>query len=662
MRFYLLQHDDGQIEICAVRLVPISEVQEANSTHAEQDDEQSSRVRWLETRKLSSSHATQEGLDNCVRTGWYTSLGNNKYKVNRRFFHLVDGYKSSDADYYEIYGEFKTSSFNGLKKKAHCTVEIIRFKSLVSLSEFVKHAKNNSHQHKYSKGHYLSKSELKERLQSNTNINILADNLTLENILGVANIIHEIAVNDSQDGLPLLSEDGYDELKRYFTDSSFLGVSVIPNIISKPRDKLNDIDEGKQKTISDFVYLPMYIVGEFFKVIFASTLGFEWFINLSRNWTNSYTYINPLTIKIIPDYGIAIAKQRFRVNGFNFWAVGLNIFFRNLGKLIGYTLSSIYAIPSYITIRSYYALKTLLAKRRLRNTIKYSDHELISEEFLRRDNYGIDLSHRKNQYYTSVFAKHVDSYDFLAGRLNYINYINLDRRSNDNYIAHNTNHYIDARRQSIKKHLRRSKFKLVLSGLFIVPLLWTIPKYKEQKQAQETELEMLDIIAHVNDNLNNPSDIYDIGMGLLDEAKVEYAVQFLAKVRPDHKHYREAMMHCASYYITIGEHEVAHEFSIHAKDKYMCEAIDRRVGKPLTTNKDTRSPTIGQQSPSASTDLLPSAWRNPTEQGYGTLATAGHGMFLEPSVPNDEGCSGVYPQHDKQASDNIQEVKIIKCG
>jgi hypothetical protein len=147
-----------------------------------------------------------------------------------------------------------------------------------------------------------------------------------------------------------------------------------------------------------WVATPLAVVSEFFKNTFSKTIGFEWFLNIRairhtpgeiiRLPTIKYVGLSaveriqmtenfPIVDKLYDNRQIynmfrkprfELAEIEYKINKFNFWAVGLNYIARNTGKLLGWGIVSPFTIPAFIAIKSYYKAQELVTNYRDRHS------------------------------------------------------------------------------------------------------------------------------------------------------------------------------------------------------------------------------------------------------------------------------------------------------
>ncbi len=115
--------------------------------------------------------------------------------------------------------------------------------------------------------------------------------------------------------------------------------------------RMNGVRKGS------FVELPLQFFAKAFTQIFAWIVGFDWLLRLIGHLPLPNKTLTLPTIKYSPTEGFHRDRNKYKVNLLNFLFVPINYLMRNLGRLIGYVIASIFTVPAYLVIKGYYSAK-----------------------------------------------------------------------------------------------------------------------------------------------------------------------------------------------------------------------------------------------------------------------------------------------------------------
>lgn len=139
----------------------------------------------------------------------------------------------------------------------------------------------------------------------------------------------------------------------------------------------------------DVVGVPLRFLGEVFKNLFVYTLGFEWFFDLTddfdlpvkRIMLPTFTYtISSLGRHLVSSF--KMSSNPYDVTLLNFLFVPFNYVSRNLGKLIGYTLASLFTVPAYLIIKATYKIKEILLHKAYQKSLDQMDNSSLVENWI----------------------------------------------------------------------------------------------------------------------------------------------------------------------------------------------------------------------------------------------------------------------------------------
>lgn len=164
-------------------------------------------------------------------------------------------------------------------------------------------------------------------------------------------------------------------------------------------NKCNGMD-----TKSRVVGIPLKLFGMYFKNLFSYTLGFEWFLNLTRKFDMpgkkitlpTFTYVcdrypnfegfeNYIREGDLPDPMISsfvMTKICYTVTPLNFLFVLPNYLSRNLGKLIGCVLASPFTVPAYLIIKTTYKIKDILLHNAYQKSLGQMDNSSLIDGWI----------------------------------------------------------------------------------------------------------------------------------------------------------------------------------------------------------------------------------------------------------------------------------------
>lgn len=238
--------------------------------------------------------------------------------------------------------------------------------------------------------------------------------------------------------------------------------------------------EARQKT--RWVEQPLEYVTDKFKKL-PDYLGLTWCINRLPTFNLPFKIIEPLGLTYSKySSGFILAPVTYVITPLNFWAVGLHYGLRQLAKTVGWLLVSPFTIPAYLGIKAYYGIKHAIANHKINSTLKKIAPQHLAQAWCTSCN-----TTYSNTVPLRIIAKHVPPQEFIAGFKAYRAKIKAEGKD-DRLTLHDTyDEYSKAREKALKSERNWSLFKTILSGIFIVPLLWTYPKHKKLIQRHEEE-------------------------------------------------------------------------------------------------------------------------------------------------------------------------------
>ncbi|MBA2711154.1 MAG: hypothetical protein H0U57_11250 [Tatlockia sp.] len=187
----------------------------------------------------------------------------------------------------------------------------------------------------------------------------------------------------------------------------------------------------------------------------------------------------------------------------------------------------------------------------------------------------------------AAMAEHADTYDFVNSFLDRINN-DFSGEFTQGYLPLGMlGYYIKERTDVINRTARNDLIKIILLGICPISLFYTLPKHLELLENQTFELYFLKELAQFiegdrfGNQLNSPSQLYDIGQKLLNERKPELAVLFLIKVRADQLDYKDAMEECVHFFRANNDIEMANNYAKRANNTMLIDSLTRM--KPISS-------------------------------------------------------------------------------
>lgn len=323
------------------------------------------------------------------------------------------------------------------------------------------------------------------------------------------------------------------------------------------------LDDNKWRTIDRFVKKPLGYTIETIKIAFAYTIGFEWFINLTRNLNlPTATLILP-SIPKISFYGRTIiepTKNILRINPVNFWAQFLNYFARNLGKLIGWIIVAPFAMPALGIIELIYGIKkTLLTESPIKDNVELqlklkNDDKKIAEHANTTD-FSLSLVELESNRTLKVISSDFDKASYYKQQPKYLYHFEA---------------FADARNKVLNKQRTWEILKTVLSGILIVPLFFTIPALKKTLSLQSDERLLLTHNAAIFNDVNKQwreeypaersSIFFEIGKKFRNAGNMDLAFIWFSKTPSTSSKYQDAMFECANILFNEGEFLLAKDY------------------------------------------------------------------------------------------------------
>jgi hypothetical protein len=215
---------------------------------------------------------------------------------------------------------------------------------------------------------------------------------------------------------------------------------TILGLMSTNISAYNEVDRKKRERARNYVLPPLLFLSDLIKNILSYTIGFHWFLELTHSRRSNGVYIEPSTIIFDKDdLGISLGTQRYKVTWYNFRAVGLDIFARNLGKLIGGLIAGLYSVPAYfvVSVQSYRE-KAQLQATIVRELKGQNKHALVFQ-WLQSDGdakiglpLGFGQGLRSNssssgyQVMSTLIAEHITAFEFLQAIISQSNKIGRD--------------------------------------------------------------------------------------------------------------------------------------------------------------------------------------------------------------------------------------------
>lgn len=181
-------------------------------------------------------------------------------------------------------------------------------------------------------------------------------------------------------------------------------------------------EKDAEKYKHKFVKYPLYLLTNLFKAIFSFTIGLKWFLNQS----NRLNTVLPCKKIILPTItygankasseGISFAlefsyiKAPVVLTPLNFLLVLLNYIARNVGKLLGLILVSVFTVPAYLFIESYYGIKHATMDNQYNRHLREISSKDLAEGWVN------STSHLSDKHFSEV-AKRVDISTFMQAAL-----------------------------------------------------------------------------------------------------------------------------------------------------------------------------------------------------------------------------------------------------
>lgn len=282
------------------------------------------------------------------------------------------------------------------------------------------------------------------------------------------------------------------------------------------KDELNSVTSTLRDTAinesevkSKFVGAALYLSSEFFKTIFVKTIGLE---GLAR-WTSRLDLpskeIEPYQLSYYCGYASQYATggmryffmtgiaRNFLVSGFTATTVkytinlasaipvAFNYIFRNVGKILGWTLVAPYTIPAYLLIKPYFAIKKSYYKSRIDSILdKMNDLELVTANL----DSNIKMKKIAARLNTEEFTNALTHYQSKSLKRDLKN----DRTTNMFSNPDTFSQYATARTKVLNSARRWSLAKTILSGIFIIPLFFTIPAHQRLLEQQSIEKSLIE--------------------------------------------------------------------------------------------------------------------------------------------------------------------------
>jgi hypothetical protein len=360
------------------------------------------------------------------------------------------------------------------------------------------------------------------------------------------------------------------------------------------------------------VGMPLYIIGDvFFKNLFSYVLGFEWFLRFLQRFDfpvhnkmlsiPSLKYTIALSSGVVPldklgkylfgqgDYPliskISLDSVSYKMNFINFWAICLNFIAINLGKILGWILVSPFTITANLLIKAYYGVKSAI----LNFKINSNPQELTSLYFSNSDSFKISANKA---------AKHVNASDAMVGFVKYhreniwrkIDYTAIERfefycrpYGYDNLLVGRYKNYSHARKKILVREYYWSLVKTILSGIFLLPLLFTIPAHNKLIKRQDDEKQLLnkntfliEQICQLTSQMKNNS-YFEIGKLLSNHQRPDLGFYYFEKVSKFSPMYKEAMKCCGNYLLEIGQHDLANQYFKIAQEAPVVNTAQRQA-------------------------------------------------------------------------------------
>jgi len=403
---------------------------------------------------------------------------------------------------------------------------------------------------------------------------------------------------------------------------------------------ITDEANTKGRVVGKFLY---FMGDVLFKNVFSYVAGFEWLLPYTYGLnlpcakiglpTISYAvgYPRELATSYVEKQVLAASLGRgndrlistfsrgtnnYTINPVNFLPVFLNFIARNLGKLIGYIIASVFTIPAYLLIKSYYGIRKAMAKYRLNTALKRIAPSTLAKEWLP----GIysATTTRADRINAGKLAKYVNAMDFTSGLIDACR----SAGSGSFVGAADYQSYEEARKKVLISKRRWALAGTILSGLLLIPLFFTIPAYNNLTRRQDSEKRVLESnlqfiestatireergeeefkriirestqqkerkrsssrrsdsfddedsqsdedIASIVPETKSPNveieakyypalDTFELGKIFLDERNHDAAFIYLSKVPENSPHYTQAMYECGNMLVSIGLHTEA---------------------------------------------------------------------------------------------------------
>ena len=368
---------------------------------------------------------------------------------------------------------------------------------------------------------------------------------------------------------------------------------------SDKREKIEDINWWGHKTTSVLVHM--------FGGIF-SYVGFEWVLDIDRlNFNLRSKEVNLPTVEYSDEPGgFHKASISYNINPFTALFVGLNYLFVNLGKLVGWLIGCVIAVPAYCFFNARYWLKEKFVKRKFNQQLRdISNDELINGEL--DSNLLSSPVDVKYDFIENILAPRVTTLELLTCALQK----RKGARGHQPFL--DVIHFINARALI----LDRSE-----NDLHALAELECINKIREQYELRD----------HSEDDpgLSTRQNFYQIGMGFTGKESFgnlrwDYALFFLSRVENDSPKYSIAMTTCAMILRTKNREDQAGIYEQRANpSSTLVSTSSQELHEPLVVrdykhgNNRTRSSQTYQLLPSdmradSSTDRIVSAPTAPAE-------------------------------------------------